>query len=84
MIDSTTILRQAEHDLLDTEAKRRNKRCVRWVGLRGGGTRKRVVCHVCGREFATYAAKWGMPKHVILAIDAHREQHLDELYEAAR
>lgn len=47
----------------------------RWYGIRGGATRKCIMCYVCDTIIDTYAGKYPMPKRTVDTIIAHGFAH---------
>jgi hypothetical protein len=57
-------------------ARSTHPRVARWVGIRGGGSRKTLECYICDRTVATFSAEWRMPRHAMQAVTEHRDAHL--------
>lgn len=45
------------------------------VGIRGGSSKRRYNCNVCGVEVDSDSAKYPVTKHALNAIDAHAAAH---------
>lgn len=68
-------LDQFNDDLLTAKAKANCPRVKRWIGARGGSSRRRYVCYVCGETVATECAKYPPTKTASKAIENHMNQH---------
>jgi hypothetical protein len=65
--------------VLTAAAKTRRSNRSRWWGIRGGGTRKAVMCYICNSDIpgSSFSARYPRTKQSVAAVEAHLASHTE-------